>query len=100
MSTRVEIPDDTINTEANLSPDVLKRNMYRLGLNFSSVDSQRGIMNELLGRRNAIAHGEIVDPLGSDVERYVTTAFRVMQFVQSEIFDALTARAYMKPRQA
>jgi hypothetical protein len=96
MSTTVDIPDGVVNTEANLSPSVLKRNMYRLGLAYGEVEGQRAGMNRLLGKRNEIAHGELVSPSREDVEAYVVTAFEIMLFVQQEVFEALNKKAYRK----
>ncbi len=51
--------------------------------------------------RNAIAHGDrLKEPKESDVRDYLSAAFDVMKFVQSEIFDALSKKAYQKDASA
>lgn len=97
MATPVEIPDSVVSSESNLSAMVLKKNMYRLGLPFDSVDGHGGAIGKLLGKRNQIAHGELVTPTKVDTDQYVATAFEVMQFVQAEVYDALDKRAYQRP---
>ncbi|MBA4130699.1 MAG: hypothetical protein C0519_04665 [Hyphomicrobium sp.] len=101
MSTVVEIPDDAINTESNLSPNVLKRNMYQLGLDYLPVDPHAGTIYKLLNDRNSIAHGDrLKEPSTEDVQRYTTSAFEVMKFVQAEIFNALNKKSYVRQKAA
>ncbi|MES0198957.1 MAE_28990/MAE_18760 family HEPN-like nuclease [Mesorhizobium sp. M0011] len=97
MATSVNIPDNVIDTESNLSPAVLKKNMYRLGLPFDVLAGHDGHISMLLGKRNQIAHGELTTPTKADTDQYVSTAFDVMQFVQAEVYDALTKKAYQRP---
>ncbi|MBZ9940107.1 hypothetical protein LB533_03200 [Mesorhizobium sp. BR1-1-13] len=96
MTTAVEIPDSFVTTESNLSAVVLKKNMYKLGLPFDAVDGHGGTIGMLLGKRNQIAHGEMVTPTKPDTEQYVAAAFDIMQFVQAEVYDALSNRAYQR----
>lgn len=96
MSIPVEIPDTVFDTQGNLRPEVLMRNMYRLGLNYTAVDSERERIHKLLGKRNEIAHGEMVVAEAKDVEGFIEAAFRIMKFVQNEIFEALSKESYRK----
>jgi len=100
LATPIDIPDDAIDTESNLKPDVLKRNMYKLGLDFATVEAERSSIQMLLGKRNEIAHGELTEATPESVEEYVGSAFRVMQFVQGEIYKALNEGTYRKPAAA
>lgn len=96
MATAVEIPDSFVNTESNLSAVVLKKNLYKLGLAFDAIDGHGRTIGMLLGKRNQIAHGEMVTPTKADTDRYVAAAFDVMKFVQAEVYEALNNRAYQK----
>lgn len=101
MSTIVEIPDEAINTESNLSPNVLKRNMFQLGLDYLLVDPHAGAIYRLLNDRNSIAHGDrLKEPSKEDVQKYTSAAFEVMKFVQAEIFNALDQKSYVRPKAA
>lgn len=51
----------------------------------------------LLGRRNQIAHGEMIVPSKADVETYVTTAFEIMKFIQGEVYRSLSGQTYKRP---
>jgi hypothetical protein len=96
-SREVEIPDSVIDTKSNLSSLVLKRNLYQLGLRYPAVQKHGSTIDKLLGVRNAIAHGDrLKRPRDSDVKEYLSAAFEVMKFVQSEIFDALSGKVYQK----
>lgn len=100
MTSSVAIPDGVVNAESNLSPLVLKRNLYILGLNSELTPEQSTSLSELLGRRNAIAHGERVSPSATEVGSYVDTAFLLMKFVQSEVFESLDRKGYLRPAAA
>lgn len=50
--------DATVDMESNVSPIVLQKILYRLGMDPSEVAPWSGQINKLLGRRNAVAHGE------------------------------------------
>ena len=54
----VHIDEDVIDTESNLKPEVLQRNLFLLGLDHSFVASYAATIQNLLGRRNRLAHGE------------------------------------------
>jgi hypothetical protein len=100
MRLKVEVPDNVIDTESNLSSIVLMKNLYKLGLKYNSDRKQNGQIDKLLGVRNAIAHGDILKkPSSDEVDEYVTSAFGVMSFVQTEIFNALNEGAYRRTPQ-
>jgi len=54
----VHMDDDLIDTESNLKPEVLQRNLFLLGLDHSFVNPYAATIQNLLGRRNRLAHGE------------------------------------------
>ena len=96
-ATLVEIPDHVVDTESNLKAAVLKRNLFRLGLNYPVVEPHGGTLNRLLGVRNAIAHGDaLMVPKEQEVRDYLTAGFAIMDLVQSEIYDALRRSAYRR----
>lgn len=93
----VSIPDRVVDTKSNLNSVVLKRNLYLLGIPHPSLDEHESTINELLGRRNAIAHGDRTTfPSEADVRRYVESAFKVMAFLQGEIYSALSTESFKK----
>jgi len=97
LQTTVELPDTVIDLESNLSSLVLKKNLFKLGLRYPAVDEQKPQIDKLLGIRNAIAHGDALRiPPENEIEEYRISAFKVMQFVQYEIFNALMDESYRR----
>ena len=70
MSARVQLPvKNVIDTESNLSSIVLREILWILGLDEGPYNLKKNVIdNKLLGRRNAIAHGEI---LNIDIDEYL-----------------------------
>jgi len=58
MQRPVKLPDNLIDTESNLKPIVLMKNLFKLGLDYKLVEPHKATVNKLLGVRNAIAHGD------------------------------------------
>lgn len=54
----VVLSDGVIDSESNLKPEVLQRNMFVVGLDHTFVEPHADTIHNLLGRRNRIAHGE------------------------------------------
>jgi hypothetical protein len=93
----VEIPDDAVDTQSNLSAAVLKKMLFQLGLNYPAVDTHRGNLHKLLNLRNAIAHGaRLKSPSDKEVADYTATILEVMRFVKDEIFAALKRKLYLR----
>lgn len=94
---RIGIPDVLVDTKSNLSPAVLKKIMFQLGLEYPAIETHESNMNKLLGIRNAIAHGDRLKiPTDEQIEAYSNTAFVIMRYLQGEIFDALKNRHYLR----
>lgn len=97
LSRQVQIPDTLIDTKSNLSPDVLRKLLFLLGLPYSKVDEHQGTISRLLGVRNSIAHGDRLSvPSEAEVKEYLNSAVEVMSFLQSEIYFALTEKLYLR----
>jgi len=96
-SGKLDIPDRVVDTKSNLSPDVLRKMLFQLGLNYSSVEQHNSNIAKLLGIRNAIAHGDRLKvPTDEELNKYITTAFDVMSYLQSEVFAALKNQIYLR----
>jgi hypothetical protein len=93
----VQIPDNVIDTESNLRAVVLKKILFQLGLNYTSVDLHSNTIERLLGIRNAIAHGDAIKvPRDEEAREYLASTFAIMGLVQTEIYDALQREAYRR----
>ena len=93
----LQIPDSVIDTESNLKPIVLKKNLYRLGLphdRFSSID---GEIHRLLNTRNKIAHGETKSGVDyAEYESLRTAVFFIMDEVMIEVTRALKDKLFLR----
>jgi hypothetical protein len=97
MAQVVSIPDSAVDTAANLNSRMLKRALFRIGLDLPALDEHHGTLNRLLGERNAIAHGDRIKvPKREAIESYLDMTFKLMLIVQQEIFMALTTRTFYR----
>ena len=94
---KVDIPDQVVDTKSNLSPDVLKKLLFQLGLDCLSIEVHRSNISKLLGIRNAISHGDrLLIPSDQALSDYLATTLAIMAFMQGEIYSALSGRKYLK----
>lgn len=96
-SGKLDIPDRVVDTKANLSPDVLRKLLFQLGLSYTSVEKHESNLAKLLGIRNAIAHGDRLKvPADKELAEYLKSAFEIMAFLQNEVFVALQTQVYLR----
>ena len=94
---KVEIPDYVVDTESNLTPIVMRKNLYRLGLPHDQFDGHASDINKLLGIRNGISHGSLKD--GIDAKTYEdlrTATSSIMTNLSVGVMKALGDAAYMR----
>lgn len=90
VGAQVNIADKVVDTKSNVTPELLMKLMFQLGLNYREVEKHSGNLSKLLGIRNAIAHGDRLKvPRDEDVRDFKETAAAVMAFLQSEVYLAL-----------
>lgn len=95
MRMPIRLAETVVDTESNLKPVVLMKNLFKLGLNYKAVEPHKSSISKLLGVRNAIAHGDILKvPKSEEIDEYVASAFGVMSFVQNEVYTALIRGTY------
>ena len=93
----VRIPDDVVDTESNLKPIVLRKNLYRLGFQFDMFKALEWQIDKLLEARNGIAHGVIISGISEkDYEERRKSALTIMTEVKSVVMKALTDKAYLR----
>lgn len=97
MQRIVVLPESVVDTESNLKPAVLRKNLYRLGLPFEQFESLEGDIGKLLGFRNRIAHG--ATRLGIGEKLYIDmrdAAFRIMRETAVTITRAYHEKWYLR----
>jgi hypothetical protein len=93
----VNVADDVVDTESNLKPVVLRKNLYRLGFPPDQFDEHEGSINQLLEYRNKISHGEMQSGLKRDkYEALRLAVYDVMVEVKREVMNALQNKAYLR----
>lgn len=101
VSQNVKIPDRVVDTKSNVTPEILMKMLFQLGMEFEEVRPQAGNLSKLLGIRNAIAHGDRLKvPKDSEISDFKTTAVAVMAFLQSEVYASLSGEKYLRPATA
>ncbi len=97
MERKVNIPDKIIDTESNLKPVVLRKNLYRLGLphdQFSFLDTDIG---QLLSVRNKIAHGETKTGIPMMLyEQLYTSALHIMTSITAGLTEAFSEKRFLR----
>ena len=93
----VLIPDHVVDTESNLKPVVLRKNLFRLGFAYDAFEGIEGEISKLLNFRNRIAHGASRDGItAQDLEQLSTAAYKIMDEIKSTVMNALTNREYLR----
>jgi hypothetical protein len=91
----VDIPDDVVDTESNLWPIVLKKNLFRLGFEHDRLSAHDGTIHNLVNRRNNIAHGlERTGIPEADFEKLQKAVYAVMDEVMSMVTDSLLKQSF------
>lgn len=94
---KVTIPEGVVDTESNLKPNVLRKNLFRLGFKHDFFENEEGHISNLLSRRNNISHG--ADRDGVTQESYTKIESAIIQIMNQMIvfvMDALKDKAYLK----
>jgi hypothetical protein len=95
MTTIVEIPDEVVDTESNLTPVILRKNLFRLGLRYSIADEVSPELSELLNRRNGICHGWDRKPVGAEeYARVEAAATKVMETIMLTVVEGIAKKRY------
>jgi hypothetical protein len=97
--TRVDIPaDKVIDTESNLSSQVLKKILHRLGFNHDTFNQHDSDIGTLLNIRNEVAHGFKRGGINEAMYGKLETAvYGIMSDVKSFVWTSLKDSAYKRP---
>lgn len=95
----LRIEEDAVDTESNLTPAVLRKNLFRLGLSMAFVDEIEGELNRLVGVRNEISHGDSRMRRGvSEVDyiKFSNACKKAMDDVDAQIRQAYRSSHYLR----
>jgi len=92
----VRIPKKFINTESNVGPDILRKLLYQLGLNYVDFENLKDDLNQLLVSRNNVAHGKIKDGISEiDYQRYKDCFHQIFSRLSNLMVMAYANRDYL-----
>ncbi|MEA2164599.1 MAG: hypothetical protein QOK37_2726 [Thermoanaerobaculia bacterium] len=97
LQEEVQFPEDVVDTDSNLWPKLLRRNLYLVGLPLEWVDQYEGAVKRLLYMRNGIAHGAdrsgIAEQQYADLEEAV---LKVMDGLMLAIVGAVRSQSFIR----
>ncbi|HVN68039.1 MAG TPA: MAE_28990/MAE_18760 family HEPN-like nuclease [Candidatus Binatia bacterium] len=93
----VRLAESLIDTESNVKTEVLRKLFFKLGFDDSALATDEKKIDELVGRRNNIAHGQDVKGVPQRVyEPLQEAAFRTMSLIARSIMDYMENERYKK----
>tara|TARA_R110002012_G_scaffold260822_1_gene442568 strand:+ start:6024 stop:6707 length:684 start_codon:yes stop_codon:yes gene_type:complete len=93
----VSIQDTVVDTESNLKPAVLRKNLFRLGFRYDGLRPIEGDIHTLIGIRNEIAHGASSRGIPADEYlKFREAAFNVMNEIKRYVMNALQNEEYRR----
>jgi len=94
----LEMPEDLIDATSNLTPQVLQRNLFVLGLDHQFVVPHADNINKLLGQRNRIAHGDNRRGISlADYSKYESSVKGICEKLVEHLDAAYREQRYLKP---
>jgi ParB family chromosome partitioning protein len=93
----VRLPEEIVDTESNLTPVVMRKNLYRLGLPHDQFAAHDGEIHQLLNLRNGVSHGDLKDGIKEALYlRLRAATFSIMTGLDTGIMKALSDKAYSR----
>ena len=91
------IPDAVVDTESNLRASVLKKLLYKLEIDFTIVDDFQTDINEVVNKRNALAHGDRIRGVtASEYTRYRDRVVNLMGILKLTVYENFYHKKYLK----
>lgn len=95
--TSVQLPADVIDSESNLTPKVLRKILFRLGLDHNAFSTFDGDIHLLIKSRNGIAHGQQKGGIARQAyEQRFAAANVIMTGVKRAVLEALQGQQYLR----
>ena len=89
--------DEIIDLESNVSPIVLRKNLYRLGFDPGAFSAHDGALTQLLTARNQIAHGRREDSIDMAVLERLDRAVNAIETgLIALLIDAIANKRYSR----
>lgn len=91
-------PERITDAESNLRPNILKKILYKSGLNIEAIKAHETLISKVVNLRNSIAHGAQrrgIRP--SDFNDYETAIYKTEDQIRNIIIKAVQLREYLIP---
>jgi hypothetical protein len=97
-SQKISLPyEDIVSTASNLSSDILREIICRLGLDYSFYETKEAIINEqLLKRRNGITHGEYLSLDREEYQQLHDEILGMMENFRNQIENNAIQKLYLR----
>lgn len=87
--------NDAIRTDSNLSSSVFRNILQSIGLDYKKYQPYENLIDqELLKRRNHVAHGEFIDLDSSSYSNLFAEILKLMKWFKNDIENAVTLELY------
>ncbi len=97
MRQPLSVPEAVVSMEDNLNSTVLRKSLFRLGFSTDLMESYEESLNELVRRRNNIAHGiDDANVRAADYDRLEKAVFASMDLMVLAIIEALEKESYLR----
>lgn len=97
LSRIVNIESTSIDLESNLSPVVVKKNLYKLGLPYQLDKEVEGHLIKLKNIRNKIAHGERKDGvIAREYEGFETSVMKIISSTMRDLTQACNEQLFLQ----
>lgn len=93
----VRLQESLIDTESNVKTGVLRKLFFKFGFDDTALAAEEKKIDELVGRRNNIAHGQDVKGVAQrDYDPLREAVFRTMSLIERAIMDYMEHERYKK----
>jgi hypothetical protein len=89
--------EKVVDPESNLKPEVIRKNLFRLGFQHDMFQAHEGTVHQLLNKRNSVAHGST--RLGIEEDEYnklEAAVLDIMSDVVKLLFESLRRKFYLR----
>jgi len=97
-TTKVSIPaEKVVDPESNLKPEVIRKNLFRLGFQYDLFESHEGTVHQLLNKRNSVAHGSTRQGIEeTEYNNLEESVLAIMSDVVKLLFVSLQRKTYLR----
>src|SRR5262249_31564989 len=89
--------EKVVDPESNLKPDVIRKNLFRLGFQHDMFQPHEGTVHQLLNKRNAVAHGATrVGVEEDDYNELESAVLYMMNEIIKLLFESLRCKSYLR----